>query len=1575
MSDQIDDVVEAMRNVALKFFEYQPLTSPVIDSYNQMTSVDLIEIIEERGTVYFETETQVGTAEFKNVTILPPFKNSIPAEVTNLRNRMTRNNERLTPEDLNRLYKQDLELDAPVKPHPSWMIPADVRDASSANYMLSVYADVVITRRNKQTQNVAVKLEEPDAALKKNEDDDDDIELADLIIPALFEGTRDNNASINTYNFVHLFKLPLMTGSQWDWIVLSGAPESDWSYFRECQQEVFGNFIINSKEKVFVTQEKLAQNIPRCIIIRDGKPSMVCSFRSEAPDKRSVTAVLHSFLRSPKKIEIVTLELPFLMKGDKKHDFNVLSVFRFFAIFALHEIRSSINPNYNIINPDDDLPDSKDLALSEFNHYLMESCSSGTETNKTYSTVVAYLFHTIQDMRLRSTSDVDFINIFAERLNFPTMPYDLQVRSIKKFFDAELFPHVGANEYHLGLSDDPESEWEVYPKFYTLASMIVRFVKVRVGAKSLDDRDAYTTKALATVGIELSSLAEKAFKVVRNFFRQKLSKNLEQTLNSVPQDLEQLGKVRVTNPIASAFSSGNWGLPQKRKRTGVVQAHEVSSIAARLNMVRKVSIPIRKQSQIAAPRQVPDTSYGVVDPTNTPDSNQVGLVKALAIATYITNYDRSSETWAWAIAQAMIYPDDAVEQGIYNQSWIGQQLVFEVRDGNEELLTFFINNVWVGFAKPQVVEHYKLEKRSGRLGRYTELFVKVENDQLQTVKEFHVLTSSGRPVKPWFVVDQNNEFVALKLGLLDPNKIRSLTIEDLIEKGALEFAGPNEFEFSEMAIDFKAFLAQSRPPTSRRFSHIEVDPSYQLAVEGAAQPFAQYNPIPRVMYRGNQIRQAQSIPITTFGSRFETDLKIINYAQKPLVSTDMIKVSGLDQQPSGLNVTLFVMSTGFTDEDATVWKKEFLERGGFNTTLFETYSIEGSNRIGDADDDDVRLKDGVIRVRNEIDPYDQDEIEGVEESNKEAERELNPKLPKMSGRTNVLVKPGDLLARFEVNKSTAEVKELKLKGNRTGIIHSTHFAHGSPSVQKIAVRFPHIPGKGDKFSGPAGQKGVIGEVRPMIDMPFTADGTYPDVIFSPTSFASRMTVALFLEMISGKASISCNIRRFVNRLVSYERGDPDVKIEKDFYIKLNGVLSNDSNSEIPAITVEEVRSYIRSHVLVFKNKTAANVNNLTNTVKRLVDVKDSEQVKKMKDFLLDHNDFRANNDINEPQLYVKSAYFEIAHGRGMVARYSQSSSGLRDRETLLDELTEEAVEQMLEGDWKLSYAIKFNDRDDSRKVKYLAPNPDHVTVLKTGEPHILFSQLNSKYRIQWYLEHREDIVPQFRLKDLDRDLDKEYERLRDATPFRSIDDRKIKDLLVEKGFTYSGKERVMNKDGRQMEAQVFTGPCYYLHLKHLVQTKQQSRDKGANSLLTRAPVRGKALGGAVKSGEMTRVAGLAHGATRFLSERFRTGADEFKGLVCGKCGTWCYLDNQTKSIFCEGCRDTDPIEVTTTWALRKQHMLLGAAGTAVKLNVRPLQEPIERSSEAILDEKQVRDKRWRQSRAATKVKKFVIDDE
>lgn len=56
-----------------------------------------------------------------------------------------------------------------------------------------------------------------------------------------------------------------------------------------------------------------------------------------------------------------------------------------------------------------------------------------------------------------------------------------------------------------------------------------------------------------------------------------------------------------------------------------------------------------------------------------------------------------------------------------------------------------------------------------------------------------------------------------------------------------------------------------------------------------------------------------------------------------------------------------------------------------------------------------------------------------------------------------------------------------------------------------------------------GQKGTVGMIHNQEDMPFNAEGISPDIMINAAAFPSRMTAAMFVEILSGKAVASTSI--------------------------------------------------------------------------------------------------------------------------------------------------------------------------------------------------------------------------------------------------------------------------------------------------------------------------------------------------------------------------------------------------------------------------------------------------------------------
>jgi len=1662
-----NEIKDRMAKFADDYFEYKPLNSSVIDSYNNMVEVELENILSK--PIFVETKKgQAYQVYFTHIIRLPPFKGKLgkeddkkPAQYVNKRENYdpTELNEELF-NNLNAERLSDVSGENDIeryKPHRSWLLASEAR-RDEMTWYLSIYADVTIVTRYEPNANkerayaelpkiVDDVYEDEDGFI--NEDDDYDIIAADV-----FKSTDEyktlTKQQVTTFEFVKLFQIPLMVGSKWDWMMIAQVPTRAYSLYGECDTNSLGYFVVKS-EKFFVTQEKLQPNIHRCTV-KDN--TYTADLRSETQDRRSMIIKLHTF--EDKNANFCAVELRFLQKKDPlKLDFNILLVFRLYILI------------WNHFNEDHVFDDSITAMFGEFNKYLLLI----VKNQDSYKQIVRYLLDTIHNAKRSFPNDNNFIKDIRYRMNLPeSVDESVVIARVKLLLENELFPHVKADEYAPAIED---YEWTPYPKLLLLVEMLVKYIKCTRGFKALDNRDHSGTKQLAMIGNELGSLVEKAFRNVHRKIQLKLSGDNDSINLSFINEISKWGEHEVTEKIKSCFSTGKWGISKTHTRAGVVQQFE-QGISLRMASIRKVSIPISKQAKIKEPRLVEDSAYAVLDSTNTPDSEQVGLVKQLAVSVVVTTDDQTS-LGIW---------NDLIDEFFTNGK------ITWTKSENNQML--YINNIPKGFITNEVFNEIHNVKRPRNQDQqplciYSEVYQKVEVDSIETVRSYHIDTSAGRPMRPVFVLefrDGQNVFLALERGLLFTKNVKFF---DLVLGGVVEFISPNEFESNKLTITYDDFIAENRKPTPRQLNYMEIDPIYQFGVGIASGILNNKMPNPRVIYFAQMLNQAIGVPLATFQGRHDTDLKVLHYPQKPLVSSDMINRMQLDQQPSGSNVTIFVLSAAYNDEDATIWNQTAFERGLFQATLFETYKDEGSLPLVSEGDDIRIMQDGVIKVRygtvnaskglpedeekqeNDDEDNDNDEEfdvrdldfqrqtdherkgknkESVEEEHGNLADMLKSKIPigsfkhigKITGRTNIYVEPKTPLFKTQTGKSD-KINTIMVGGNRAGYVHSSHRTpNGSRVSQKVTVRYPHIPGEGDKMATRQAQKGVVGKVYRQEDMPYalgsTGESIVPDVIFSPTSFGSRMTASMFAEILIGNAAIVCDTTLQVKNLVKIVPGQGVVFTENfsDFYVTLEQVLVLKSTSGSPMKsatqqfkTMKDIRNEVISGTFIslakknkkIKDYITENIENstiddiidnnrldlmelvlkLTNVgnkmdfvqylersiTKYITDLTTNGDYRKVfglkfkiHDIYAKQNSFTEQEIINEyinqletgthddnvlaNKVYylqrgsskeIKEAFKFVAENfkgdnlRSIITRNrGEYTKLLRLKEPLrVPNETKHQIRNLAIQIANLENVVSFvkNIQNSNTihaiggKYTYIVPDEKFQATLQSGQKAILFSQLPSKYKIQWVNKNNEKYIPAYRMKDYkegsfkNRHIDESLiEKLRDGTTFRN--DKEMNDISAElqkAGLSYKGTKAVFSSSGIKLEAKVFTGPCYMMSLRHLVESKRQARDEGSKNIETRAPSK------ALKGEEMTRIANRAHGSTAFLKERLMDAADKFKTNVCTKCGDICYIKPEKHMVGCDRCGSghADPREITIPYVFVRIQRILMATGINVKFEI------------------------------------------
>ncbi len=410
----------------------------------------------------------------------------------------------------------------------------------------------------------------------------------------------------------------------------------------------------------------------------------------------------------------------------------------------------------------------------------------------------------------------------------------------------------------------------------------------------------------------------------------------------------------------------------------------------------------------------------------------------------------------------------------------------------------FLNGKYIGTHKePEaLVEKVKEMRVEGSIPRQTNVYYNEEEENII------IYTDKGRGIRPLIVVKDGKSLLTKEH--IEKLKEDEITWENLSEEGVIEYLDAGEEENS--------YIAVSEEELTEEHTHLEISPSVILGTQANTVPFPQHSLSNRVTLGAKMVKQALGMYSLNLPIRVDTDISSIHYPQVPIVKTQIYDLLNYEKHPTGQNVIVAVMPLdGYNIEDAIIINKSSIDRGLFRGTYYKPYKCEELKYPG-GQQDMITIPDKDIKGFRTEKVYNHLEKDGLihPEVNVEAGDVLVGKISP----PRFLSSLEELRVGSEAQRETSTV----LKHGEKGIVDSVIISENEEGNKfvKIKIRDKRNPEIGDKFASRHGQKGIIGMVVPEEDMPFSENGIIPDIIFSPHSVPSRMTLGHLIELLSGK---------------------------------------------------------------------------------------------------------------------------------------------------------------------------------------------------------------------------------------------------------------------------------------------------------------------------------------------------------------------------------------------------------------------------------------------------------------------------
>jgi len=910
-------------------------------------------------------------------------------------------------------------------------------------------------------------------------------------IGIIFKDNIKNETTIKNFSKVNIGLMPIMVKSKL--CILNGLDDSRLNELGECPYDKGGYFIIKGKEKIVLSQEKKINNILYTNYQNDDiipLQSVLTSVSKEGFQSSRTNAI--SFNRVILNYEPANEDLS---ETNKHYVYRITTrILGFDIVVPLFILFRALG-----IESDKDI-----LSLIIYD-------SDSSQLKKYF-------------MELLTPSIKDSQPVYNRKMAMKLLALNTKGKEIINVID------ILANNFMPNYNSDDE-------KALMLGLSVRKLLLTKLEVIKSTDRDSYSFKRIDTAGSLLLELYRELWGIFQRNTSLKIDNDFKFHFKDFGNDIKNLinndNVKKVFNPkwmdvIVKSFGSV-FGT-KLSGRQGIVQDLNRNAMLGTLSHTRRISNPLPAGSKSLGPRKLHNSQWGFICPTESPDGGNVGIINHLSITGQISFNVSEENIYTALIDNGLIILMDSTKYELHTHSKV------------------FLNGRWIGLHKdPEFL--YKI-MRLLKCNSIIHLYTSIRWDS--NLNEIYVFCDNGRLLRPVFLLRKMGSLLSNPLIEGDFSKMN--TWNHLIRGEHMYKLNPDmsiydEKYYREEFMDIKLkypnyieyltenqsmieyidplesegfFISKSINSIDKEYSHCEIHSSLILSAVSVNIPFPEHSQYPRNVFSCQQTKQAVALYSSAYNTRFDTFAHILNYPQKPIVTTRYKKYTDVDKLPYGINAIVAIASyTGYNQEDSLMLNKTSIQRGMFNSLYYRSYSDDESDingkrvYFGNPDYYNDIKKSNVIN-------YDKLDKNGFvkEGSNVTHDDAIISKINEMSNE----------------DKTYHNVSGKCIKFSTYGIVDKVVVNKNADNLRsaKVRIRKSKIPTVGDKYASRPGQKGMCGLVLEQEEMPFSKDGIVPDIIINPHALPSRMTMNQLLECVLGK---SASLGGFLGDATAFQNND------------------------------------------------------------------------------------------------------------------------------------------------------------------------------------------------------------------------------------------------------------------------------------------------------------------------------------------------------------------------------------------------------------------------------------------------------